>query len=242
MVCAAEGLSAGRDHGGAVQRRAAQADALPRRQGGAHPGGRARASAWSTKAVELAETHGWFLTRQFENEANADYPLAHHRARDRRRLRGRAARLLGDRLRHRRHAEGRRARAARRSGPRPRSSSASPTTRRCSAAASSRRATPTARPPRRIPAFKPHPMQGWTPDFIPKLTARCGRDEGDRPHHADPGRRRDALQPASSRSKEGIFVGITAGATFAGALAGRRARRRRARTSSACCPTPASAI
>src|SRR5665648_542178 len=25
-----------------------------------------------TKAFELAETHGWFLTRQFENEANAD--------------------------------------------------------------------------------------------------------------------------------------------------------------------------
>src|SRR5437762_13280772 len=24
------------------------------------------------KAVELAETHGWFLTRQFENEANPD--------------------------------------------------------------------------------------------------------------------------------------------------------------------------
>src|SRR6058998_2238968 len=24
------------------------------------------------KAVELADTHGWFLTRQFENEANAD--------------------------------------------------------------------------------------------------------------------------------------------------------------------------
>src|SRR6476619_2655122 len=26
-----------------------------------------------TKAVELARTHGWFLTRQFENEANPDY-------------------------------------------------------------------------------------------------------------------------------------------------------------------------
>src|SRR6202521_2450175 len=25
------------------------------------------------KAVELAKTHGWFLTRQFENEANPDY-------------------------------------------------------------------------------------------------------------------------------------------------------------------------
>ena len=32
----------------------------------------ARGSGMVAKAVELAETHGWFLTRQFENEANAD--------------------------------------------------------------------------------------------------------------------------------------------------------------------------
>src|SRR5262249_39371379 len=31
-----------------------------------------RAVAMVTKAVELAQAHGWFLTRQFENEANAD--------------------------------------------------------------------------------------------------------------------------------------------------------------------------
>src|SRR5687767_10484212 len=31
-----------------------------------------RAVAMVTKAVELAKAHGWFLTRQFENEANAD--------------------------------------------------------------------------------------------------------------------------------------------------------------------------
>src|ERR1700721_464924 len=31
-----------------------------------------RALAMVIKAVELAKTHGWFLTRQFENEANAD--------------------------------------------------------------------------------------------------------------------------------------------------------------------------
>src|SRR6202012_6120980 len=31
-----------------------------------------RATGMVQKAVELAETHGWFLTRQFENEANAD--------------------------------------------------------------------------------------------------------------------------------------------------------------------------
>jgi cysteine synthase A len=31
-----------------------------------------RATGMVNKAVELAKTHGWFLTRQFENEANAD--------------------------------------------------------------------------------------------------------------------------------------------------------------------------
>src|SRR5690242_20905181 len=32
-----------------------------------------RAVAMVTKAVELAKANGWFLTRQFENEANPDY-------------------------------------------------------------------------------------------------------------------------------------------------------------------------
>src|SRR3954470_12671424 len=31
-----------------------------------------RGTGMVKKAVELAETHGWFMTRQFENEANAD--------------------------------------------------------------------------------------------------------------------------------------------------------------------------
>ena len=31
-----------------------------------------KGSGMLAKAVELAETHGWFLCRQFENEANAD--------------------------------------------------------------------------------------------------------------------------------------------------------------------------
>ena len=66
-------------------------------------------------------------------------------------------------------------------------------------------------------SWKPHPMQGWTPDFIPKLTGDA----------VDAGlidqlvsiKGPDAM--AASRDlaqKEGIFVGITAGATFAGAL------------------------
>jgi len=32
-----------------------------------------RAVGMIKKTVELAEAHGWFMTRQFENEANADY-------------------------------------------------------------------------------------------------------------------------------------------------------------------------
>src|SRR5262249_5180043 len=33
-----------------------------------------KGSGMYRKALELAETHGWFLARQFENEANADVP------------------------------------------------------------------------------------------------------------------------------------------------------------------------
>src|SRR5689334_16807339 len=32
-----------------------------------------RAVGMIRKTIELAETHGWFMTRQFENEANPDY-------------------------------------------------------------------------------------------------------------------------------------------------------------------------
>jgi len=67
------------------------------------------------------------------------------------------------------------------------------------------------------PAWKPHPMQGWSPDFIPKLTGdavemgvidRIIRVPGP-----------DAIRCSRDLAqKEGIFVGITSGATFAGAL------------------------
>src|ERR1700691_6728698 len=32
-----------------------------------------RAGGMIKKTIELAETHGWFMTRQFENEANPDF-------------------------------------------------------------------------------------------------------------------------------------------------------------------------
>src|SRR6201986_2037811 len=67
------------------------------------------------------------------------------------------------------------------------------------------------------PAFKPHPMQGWAPDFIPKLlgdvveTGQISKIL----RIAGP----DALRCSRDLAqKEGIFVGITAGGTLAGAL------------------------
>ena len=71
-----------------------------------------KGSGMLAKAVELAEAHGWFLCRQFENQANAD---AHSRTTAPEILeafRGRAAGLLRDGLWHRRHPEGGGARAA----------------------------------------------------------------------------------------------------------------------------------
>ena len=67
------------------------------------------------------------------------------------------------------------------------------------------------------PSFKPHPMQGWSPDFVPKLvrevTSRSTIDELltiEGP---------DAIKTSKLLAqKEGIFVGISAGATLAGAL------------------------
>jgi cysteine synthase A len=67
------------------------------------------------------------------------------------------------------------------------------------------------------PAFKPHPMQGWTPDFIPKLTADAMASERIERVIAIPGAEAIRFSQELAR-KEGIFVGITAGATFAGAL------------------------
>ncbi|MDR3470953.1 MAG: cysteine synthase A [Devosia sp.] len=67
------------------------------------------------------------------------------------------------------------------------------------------------------PAWKPHPMQGWTPDFIPRITEEAlGMHFVDRfITVAGPEAMKASLDLAR---KEGIFVGITAGATFAGAL------------------------
>ena len=72
------------------------------------------------------------------------------------------------------------ARVLPRNGRTPRSSSASPPTRRCSTSGEAQQRNTDGTPAAAHPAWKPHPMQGWAPDFIPKLTGRRGGQRHDR--------------------------------------------------------------
>ena len=66
------------------------------------------------------------------------------------------------------------------------------------------------------PAWKPHPMQGWTPDFIPKI---AGDVDPRLIHKIVAIAGADAMRCSQQlAAREGIFVGTTAGATLAGAL------------------------
>jgi cysteine synthase A len=67
------------------------------------------------------------------------------------------------------------------------------------------------------PGFQPHLMQGWSPDFIPRLAEEVLDAENIDGYLPINGKQ--AMQMTRDLAqKEGIFVGISAGATFAGAL------------------------
>ena len=129
-----------------------------------------RAVAMVTKAVELAETHGWFLTRQFENEANADI---HSRTTAREII----ADFKGEKLDYWVTGYGTGgtlkgvSRVLAKEMPDTKIIVCEPEDAPLlgSGVEQARNADGSAAAAH--PAFKPHPMQGWTPDFIPKLTA-----------------------------------------------------------------------
>ena len=168
------------------------------------------------KALELAETHGWFLTRQFENEANADI---HSRTTAREII----ADFAGERLDYWVTGYGTGgtlkgvARVLAKERPDTKIVVCEPLDSPLlgSGVPQQRNFDGSAAAPH--PAFRLHPMQGWTPDFIPKLTGDAV-DMGVI-DHIIPVASADALRCSRDLAqKEGIFVGITAGATFAGAL------------------------
>src|SRR5262249_48233444 len=67
------------------------------------------------------------------------------------------------------------------------------------------------------PMFRPHPVQGWGPDFIPRLTGDAV--DGGLVDSIQPIAGADALRLARELAlREGIFCGVSGGATLAAAL------------------------
>ena len=172
----------------------------------------AKGSGMLAKAMELAEKHGWFLTRQFENEANPDF---HSRTTAQEILRdfddggldywvtgyGTGGTLKGV------------ARVLREKSPKTKIVLCEPELAPLLSSGTPQAETEAGKPPASHPAFSPHPLQGWTPDFIPKLTA-----DAVEAHLYDSLLQvsgADAM--ATSRAlaqKEGIFTGISGGGTL----------------------------
>src|SRR5437762_6202768 len=121
------------------------------------------------KAVELAETHGWFLTRQFENEANPDM---HSRTTAREIVND----FKGEKLDYWVTGFGTGgtlkgvARVLAKERPDTKIVVCEPVDAPMLSSGSKQERNPDGSPAKANTAFKPHPMQGWSPDFIPKIT------------------------------------------------------------------------
>jgi len=168
------------------------------------------------KAVELADKHGWFLCRQFENEANAD---VHSRTTAQEIL----ADFAGERLDYFVSGFGTGgtlkgvARALKQGSPVTRVIAAEPDNAQVLGSGIPQPRDADGRPRESHPRFRPHLMQGWSPDFISKLTEDAVSlglvDE------IVPVAGADALKLARELARrEGIFVGTSSGATLAAAL------------------------
>jgi cysteine synthase len=178
--------------------------------------GAERAVGMVKKAIELSETHGWFLTRQFENEANPNF---HSRTTAREIVDD----FAGDRLDYWVTGYGTGGtlkgvgRVLRQERPETKVIVCEPTDAPLLASGIEQTRMADGSPAAPHPSFKPHPMQGWTPDFIPKLTGDAVDMKLIDRLLAISGA--DAIRCSKElAAKEGIFVGITSGGTFAGAL------------------------
>ena len=175
-----------------------------------------RGTGMVAKAVELAETHGWFLTRQFENEANADM---HSRTTAQEILRD----FEGERLDYWVTGFGTGgtlkgvSRVLAKERPDTKIVVCEPVDAPMIASGIAQERKPDGSPVTSHPAWKPHPQQGWSPDFIPKLAADAVAMNVISKLLRIPNA--DAMRWSKELArKEGIFVGISSGATFAGAL------------------------
>jgi cysteine synthase A len=155
-----------------------------------------RGTGMVRKAAELAEKHGWFLARQFENPANPAY----HRSTT-------GPEILSD-------FAGRRldffvtgwGTGGTLTGVGEVLKLARPEVR-IVATEPEAAALLSGKP------FAPHKIQGWTPDFVPAVLNRAV------PDRIVPVTDAESIEAARALARsEGIFVGISAGGTFAAAL------------------------
>ena len=175
-----------------------------------------RGTGMVQKAIELAEKHDWFWTRQFENEANPDM---HERTTGREIVDD----FRGEKLDYWVTGYGTGGtlngvmRVLKKEMPDTKVVLCEPADAPLISSGEAQKRNADGTPAAGHPAFKPHPLQGWTPDFIPKIT---GDVDFKRVHKVLQIANADAMRMSRElAAKEGIFVGITSGATFAGALA-----------------------
>jgi cysteine synthase len=168
------------------------------------------------KAVDLAEANGWFLAHQFETEANA-------RIHENTTAREILADFDGTRLDYFVTGYGTGgtltgvARVLRRERPETKIILSEPANAQLIGSGHAQERADDGSPTAGHPAFEPHPIQGWTPDFIP-LVLQEAIDNG----------YFDELIPVPGSAgiewsrklaqREGIFTGISGGATFAIAM------------------------
>ena len=168
------------------------------------------------KAMELAAQHGWFLARQFETSANADI----HEATTAREIIGDFA---GDRLDYVVTGYGTGgtvaglARVLRKERPETKIILAEPANAQLVGSGVVQERMQGGGPAASHPSFQPHPIQGWTPDFIPQVLQEAinggGYDELISVAGAD-----GVAWAKKLAQREGILTGISGGASFAVAM------------------------
>ena len=168
------------------------------------------------KAVELAEANGWFLARQFETDANAkihenttareiladfadsnlDYWVTGY---------GTGGTFCGV------------AKVLKQQRPETKIILSEPINAQLIESGTAQERTADGSPAGSHPAFQPHMIQGWTPDFIPQVLQES--IDAKRFDELVPIAAEDGIEASKMLAqKEGIFTGISGGSTFAVAL------------------------
>jgi cysteine synthase A len=168
------------------------------------------------KAKELAEANGWFLARQFETEANAEIH-EHTTAREI------MADFASDRLDYWVTGYGTGGtvagvgRVLRRERPETKIILSEPANAQLVGSGTAQGREDDHGPAHSHPAFEPHPIQGWTPDFIPYVLQEA--IDGNYYDELIPVAGTDGIDWARKLAKhEGIFTGVSGGSTFAIAM------------------------